>query len=154
MCRTDEAEDIPELELAGFRPDTLATAERFDGFYTNVNVIREAGLPDGFTAERYAGISIAALRDPASSGFPQEVIDAIERQHVRALSDLGSTELAGEQAAALEYASMRNGRALRVRQLVALRSNVAYSLTYTAAKGRFEEDLPGFEEIVESWRWE
>lgn len=152
--RTDEAEDIPELELAGFRPDTLVTAERFDGFYTNVNVIREAGLPDDFTAGRYADISIAALRDPASSGFPQEVVDAIEQQHVRALSDLGSTERAGERAAALEYASTRNGRALRVRQLVALRSNVAYSLTYTAAKGRFEEDLPGFEEILESWSWE
>jgi len=73
---------------------------------------------------------------------------------VQNLSELGSTELAGERAAALEYASTRNGRALRVRQVVAVRSNVAYSLTYTAAKGRFEEDLPGFEEIVESWRWE
>jgi hypothetical protein len=152
--RTDEAEDEPAFEIAGLRPDTVATADRFEGFYTNVNVIREAGLPDGFTVGRYADISIAALRDPASSGFPPEVIDAIEQQHVQDLSDLGSTELAGERAASWEYASTRDGRALRVRQLVAVRSNVAYSLTYTAAKGRFEEDLPGFEEIVESWRWE
>jgi len=68
--RTDEAGE-PALEIAGIRPDTLVRAERFEGFYTNVNVIREAGLPDGFTAGRYADISIASLRDPAASGFPQ-----------------------------------------------------------------------------------
>jgi hypothetical protein len=35
-----------------------------------------------------------------------------------------------------------------------VRSNVAYTLTYTAPEERFEEDLPAFREIIESWRWE
>jgi hypothetical protein len=152
--RTDESEDIPELELAGFRPDTLVTGERRDGFATNVNVIREPGLPDGLTAEDYAEGSLAALRDPASSGFPPEVTEAIEEMKVRDLSAVGVTELAGERGATLQYASTRAGRALRVRQLVAVRSNAAYTLTYTAPQESFEEELPAFEAIIESWRWE
>jgi hypothetical protein len=152
--RTEESEDVPELELAGYRPDTLVIGERREGFTTNVNVIREPGLPDDVTPGDYAEIALAALRDPASSGFPQEVIEAIEEQDVRAVSETGTTELAGERGASWQYDSTRDGRALRVRQVVAVRSNAAYTLTYTAAQESFEEDLPAFEEIVESWRWE
>ena len=152
--RTEESEDVPELELAGIGPDTLVIGARHDGFATNVNVVREPGIPEGVTAGDYADIALAALRDPASSGFPPEVTEAIEEMEVRELSETGNSELAGERGATWQYGSTREGRALRVRQLVAVRSNAAYTLTYTAAQESFEDDLPAFEEIVESWRWE
>jgi hypothetical protein len=152
--RTEESEEIPELGVAGFRPDTVVTGERRDGFSANVNVIREPGLPDDVATRDYADIALAALRDPASSGFPQEVIEVIEEQDVRDLGETGGAELAGERGVTWEYTSTSAGRALRHRQLVAVRSNVAYALTYTAPQERFQEDLPAFQEIVESWRWE
>jgi hypothetical protein len=152
--RTDESKEEAELELAGVRPDTVVTSESRDGFATNVNVIREEGLPEGVTAGDYAHISQAGLRDPVSAGFPPEVVEVIEAMKVRDLSDAEITELAGERGATLQYASSRAGRPLRHRQLIAVRSNAAYTLTYTAPEERFEEDLPAFEEIIESWRWE
>ena len=152
--RTDASEDVPELELGGIRADTLVTGERRDDFFANVNVIREPGLPKGFSAGDYAELVFANLRDPASSGFPPEVVEAIEDQNVRDLRELGSIQLAGEPGAAWQYAGTTAGRELRYRQLVAVRSNAAYTLTYTASRENFEEDLPAFEEIVESWQWE
>jgi hypothetical protein len=151
--RTEESEEIDEFEVAGLRPDTIVMGERHDGFTTNVNVIREAGIPEAVTAREYVDAAIAALRDPSSSGFPPEVIEVIEEMKVRDLSDAGVAELAGERGATVQYTSTRAGRALRHRQIVAVRSNAAYTVTYTAPQGRFEEDIPAFEDVIDSWRW-
>jgi hypothetical protein len=151
--RTEESLDIPEVELAGFRPDTVVVGERHDGFSSNVNVVREPGIPEDFTAARYAQVAIGTLRDPASSGFPPEVVERIESMEIRDLTELGKPPLGGERGAAWEYASTREGRPLRARQLAAVRGNSAYTLTYTASPEGFEEGLPGFEKVIESWRW-
>jgi hypothetical protein len=83
---TDQAEDNPELDLGGIRADTLVVGDREDGFTSNVNVIREPGLPDGVGAREYAETSLAALREPAAAGFPPEDVETLEELRPRGLT--------------------------------------------------------------------
>ena len=149
---SDPAEE--EIEIGGFRPDTLVVGEREDGFATNVNVIREDGLPSGVTAAQYADASLAGLRDPVGAGMPPEVAQAIEDGNLRQISEPRGAELDGEEAFAWDYRGTQDGRDVRVQQVAAVMDGAGYTLTLTVLPDRFDEGSEALDQVVESWDWE
>jgi hypothetical protein len=149
---SDRAEE--ELEVGGFRPDSLVTGESEDDFATNVNVIREDGLSEGVTAAQYADVSLAGLRDPAGAGLPPEVAETIEDLNPTQISEPRDAELDGEEAVAWDYRSTQDGRNVRVRQMAAVMDGAGYTVTLTVLPARFEEGNGAFDEVLESWSWE
>jgi hypothetical protein len=149
---SDPAEE--EIEVGGFRPDTLVVGEREDDFATNVNVIREAGLPDGVTAAQYADASLAGLRDPVGAGMPPEVAQAIEEGNLRQISEPRDAELDGEEAFAWDYRGTQDGRDVRVQQVAAVMGRAGYTLTLTVLPAQFGEGSEALDQVVESWSWE
>ena len=149
---SDPAEE--EIEIGGFRPDTLVVGEREDGFATNVNVIREDGLPSGVTAAQYADASLAGLRDPVGAGMPPEVAQAIEDGNLRQISEPRDAELDGEEAFAWDYRGTQDGRDVRVQQVAAVMDGAGYTLTLTVLPDRFDEGSEALDQVVESWDWE
>jgi hypothetical protein len=151
---SDRAQDEPSLELGGFRPDTVVVGEAEDDFATNVNVIREAGLPSGVTAAQYAEASIAGLRNPAAVGLPPEIVETIESSKPRDISEPREAELDGEDAFEWDYRSTQGGRNVRVRQVAAVMDGAAYTVTLTGLPDGFGEGTEALDEVVESWSWE
>jgi hypothetical protein len=149
---SDQAEE--EIDVGGFRPDTLVIGESEDDFATNVNVIREDGLPNGVTAAQYADASLAGLRDPVGAGFPPEVAEAIEDGNLREISDPRDAELDGEEAFTWDYRGTQDGRDVRVQQVAAVMGGAGYTLTLTVLPDRFDEGDEALDEVVESWHWE
>jgi hypothetical protein len=149
---SDRAE--AELEVGGFRPDTLVVGEREDDFAANVNVIREDGLPSGVTAAQYADVSLAGLRDPAGAGLPPEVAQAIDDVNPTQISEPRDAELDGEEAVAWDYRGTQDGRDVRVQQVAAVMAGAGYTLTLTVLPDRFDEGNAALDQVVESWSWE
>jgi hypothetical protein len=143
-----------DFEVGGFRPDSLVIGERENDFATNVNVIREGGLPDGVTAAQYADVSIAGLRDPVAAGLPPEVAEMIEDIDPEQISRPSDAELGGEEAVAWDYRSTQDGRDVRVRQVAAVMDGAGYTVTLTVLPARHEEGSGALDEVVESWTWE
>ena len=148
---SDPAEE--EIEIGGFRPDTLVVGEREDGFATNVNVIREDGLPSGVTAAQYADASLAGLRDPVGAGMPPEVAQAIEDGNLRQISEPRDAELDGEEAFAWDYRGTQDGRDVRVQQVAAVMDGAGYTLTLTVLPDRFDEGGEALDQVIDSWSW-
>ena len=148
---SDPAEE--EIEIGGFRPDTLVVGEREDDFSTNVNVIREDGLPNGVTAAQYADASLAGLRDPVGAGMPPEVAQAIEDGNLRQISEPRDTELDGEEAFAWDYRGTQDGREVRVQQVAAVMDGAGYTLTLTVLPNRFDEGTEALDQVIDSWTW-
>jgi hypothetical protein len=149
---SEKAEE--EIDVGGFRPDTLVIGESEDDFATNVNVIREDGLPNGITAAQYADASLAGLRDPAGAGLPPEVAEAIESGNLRQISEPRDAELDGEEAFAWDYRGTQDGRDVLVQQVAAVMDGAAYTLTLTVLPDRFDEGKDALDEVVDSWTWE
>jgi hypothetical protein len=150
----DISEEAPdELEVAGIRPDTAVVGEREDDFATNVNVIREGGLPPGVSTSEYANITIAVLRNPAASGFPPEFVEAIERIQPRGITEPREAELGGEPAVSWSYDSTQQGRELRIRQVASVVDDAGYTVTLTSLREQHEEGVDVFDELTDSWRW-
>jgi hypothetical protein len=149
---SDQAEE--EIDVGGFRPDTLVIGESEDDFATNVNVIREDGLPNGVTAAQYADASLAGLRDPVGAGFPPEVAEAIEAGNLREISDPRDAELDGEEAFTWGYRGTQDGRDVRVQQVAAVMDGAGYTLTLTVLPDRFDEGNEALDEVVDSWEWD
>ncbi len=151
---SDEASDI-DLNVEGVLVDSAVIGDREDEFTTNVNVVREEGVPDGVTARQYREVSIANLRDPAAAGFPPEVVDELEDIDLGSLEAVPDTELNGREAASWEYRDSSSGGAeTQVRQVAAVRDGAAYILTLTAVPDAFEDATPALDEVVETWDWE
>ena len=148
---SDPAEE--EIEIGGFRPDTLVVGEREDDFSTNVNVIREDGLPNGVTAAQYADASLAGLRDPVGAGMPPEVAQAIDEANLRQISEPRDAELDGEEAFAWDYRGTQDGRDVRVQQVAAVMDGAGYTLTLTVLPDRFDEGTEALDQVIESWSW-
>jgi hypothetical protein len=142
-----------DLDVGGFRPDSLVVGESEDDFATNVNVIREDGVPTKVTAAQYAEVSVAGLRDPAGAGVPPEVAEIIESVKPTGLTEPREVELGGEDAFQWEYGSTQDGRDLRVRQVGTVMGGAGYTITLTAPQGRFEEEADALDEVIESWSW-
>jgi hypothetical protein len=149
---TDRADE--ELEIGGFRPDTLVIGESEDDFATNVNVVREAGVPRGVSAAQYAEVSLAGLRDPVAAGYPPELAERLEALNPRQISDPRGAELDGEEAAAWDYTSTQDGRDVRVRQVATVMDGAGYTVTLTTLPDRIDEANEALDEVVESWNWE
>jgi hypothetical protein len=149
---SDQAED--QIEVARFRPDTLVVGEREDDFTTNVNVVREGGVPEGVTPAEYAEVSLAGLRDPAAAGLPPELAETVEQLNPTGISEPRDTELDGQEALAWTYRSTQDGRRVRVRQVATVMDGAGYTVTLTALPAGFEDGAAALEEVVESWRWE
>jgi hypothetical protein len=148
---SDRAQD--DAELGRFRPDSLVVGDREADFTTNVNVVREGGLPDGMTAEQYAQASLAGLREPGKAGLPPELAETIEELNPTGIDVGRDTELDGEEAVVWTYWSSQNGRRVQVRQVAAVREGTGYTLTLTALPANFEEAAEALHEVVESWSW-
>ena len=143
-----------ELEVGGFRPDSLVMGEREDDFTTNVNVIREDGVPAGVTAADYADVSLAGLRDPAAAGLPPELAETIEGLRPRQISEPREAELDGEDAVAWAYRSTQGERNVRVRQVAAVMDGAGYTVTLTALPEQLDEGGDALDELLQSWSWE
>lgn len=143
-----------DLEVGGFRPDSVVVGESEDDFATNVNVIREDGVPREITAAQYAEASLAGLRDPAAAGLPPEIAEAVESVRPTRISEPRDAELDGEEAVEWDYRSAQGGRQARVRQVAAVMGGAAYTVTLTVPPDRFEEGNEALDEIVDSWSWE
>jgi hypothetical protein len=153
---SDEASDI-DLDLQRVLVDSVVIGERQDDFTTNVNVVREEGVPPEVTARQYAEASLANIRNPAASGFPPEAVEELENIDPESVESLPGTELGGREAASWEYrdsSSSSGGAETRVRQVAAVRNGAAYIVTLTAVPDAFEDGTVGLEEVVESWEWE
>jgi hypothetical protein len=146
--------DEEAVEFGGVRPDSLVIGESRDDFATNVNVLREDGVPERVTAARYAELSLSGLRDPASSGLPPEAVEAIEAANPRRISEPRGAELDGEEALAWDYVGTQDGRSVRVRQLAAVADGAGYVITLTVLADRFGEGAEALGQVVESWDWE
>jgi hypothetical protein len=143
-----------EIEIGGFRPDTLVIGESEDDFATNVNVIREDGVPRAVTAAQYAEVSLAGLRDPVAAGLPPEVARTVEELNPRQISEPRDAELGGEEAASWDYTSTQDGRDVRVRQVATVMAGAGYTVTLTTLQDRFDEANDALDEVVESWDWD
>jgi hypothetical protein len=150
---SDEGSDI-DLGVPTTLVDSLVIGERVDDFTTNVNVVREMGLPAGTTARRYTQISLANLRDPAASGFPAEVVEQMEGIDQDSIEVVWDAELDGRNAVRWNYRTSAQGKETQIRQVSAVRDGVAYTVTLTAVPEAFEEGTEGFEELVYTWEWE
>jgi hypothetical protein len=149
---SDRAQD--DLEIARFRPDSLVLGEREDHFTTNVNVVREGGVPEGVTAEEYAEVSRAGLRDPAAAGLPRELAEMVEELSPTGISRLRDTELDGQDAFAWTYRSTQAGQRVRVRQVATVMDGAGFTVTLTALPAGYDEGADALDEVIESWRWE
>jgi hypothetical protein len=151
---SDEAGDI-DLDVPRVLVDSAVVGDREDDFTTNVNVVREGGLPAGVTARQYGQVSIANLRDPAAAGFPPEVVEALADIDLSTVEELPDTQLGGRDAVAWEYRDDSSAeRATQVRQVAAVNGSAAYTVTLTAVPDTFEDAVPALDEVVESWEWE
>ena len=139
--RSEEGEDV---EVQGFSPDIVLIGERDDGFTTNLNVIRTPGVTRELDAQ-----TRLERRLIERGGAP----GAAELRPAQNLTPVERTELGGEDARAYEFEIRDGERRIRVRQLLAIREEVAYFATLTTAPGRFDEDRDDFESILESWTW-
>jgi hypothetical protein len=151
---SDRAEEEIGGRLGGLTTDSVVVGEREDDFATNVNVIREAGVPERVTARQYAEVSIATLRNPRAAGFPPDVAEAIESVRPTQITDPRDAELDGEQAFEWDYRSTQRGRRLRVRQVAAVMGGAGYTVTLTALPDALEEGNEALDEVVETWSWE
>lgn len=152
---SDEASDI-DLDVQRVLVDSAVIGDRQDDFTTNVNVVREEGLPPGVTARQYAEVSLANIRNPAAAGFPPEVVQELEDVDPESVQSLPGTELAGRAAASWEYRdrSRSGGAETQVRQVAAVRDGTAYIVTLTAVPDAFEDGTAGLDEVVDTWEWE
>jgi hypothetical protein len=151
---SEQAEDEPGLELGGLRPDSVVVAEPEDDFATNVNVVREDGLPAGVTAALYADANLAGLRDPTAAGLPPEIVETVESLNPREISERRDVELDGEEAFEWDYRATQGGRRVRLRQVATVVDGAGYTVTLTALPDAFEEGGEALDEVVESWSWE
>jgi hypothetical protein len=149
---SDRRQDVPELGRVEL--DTLVIGEREDDFTTNVNVVREGGVPEAVTAAEYAEVSLAGLRDPAAAGLPPGLAKELESLDPARLSEARDLELGGEEAVAWDFEATQEGRRVRIRQLVAVTDGAGYTVSLTVLPGRFEEATGALDEVIESWRWE
>jgi hypothetical protein len=143
--------DSEDLEFAGFRPDTLVVADEAENFRANVNVVREGSIPEHVDADDYARLARETLKDPTRLGG--EAGEELAKLKPREFSEPRDTELDGEEAVSQSYTSERDDKLVRLRQVLAIRDGVAFTVTYTALRDRFREDLPDFDRMVDSWRW-
>jgi hypothetical protein len=143
-----------DIEVGGFRPDSLVTGERGDDFTTNVNVIREDGLPAGVTVDDYADASVAGLRDPAAAGLPPELVETVEELNPTQISELRDAELGGEEAVTWDYRATQDGRRVQIRQVAAVMDGAGYTVTLTVLPAGFDDGTGALDEIVKSWEWE
>jgi hypothetical protein len=150
---SDEAGDI-DLPMEGLLIDSAVTGDRVDDFTTNVNVVREGGLPAGATTREYAAVSLRNLRDPAAAGLPPDVARQLEAIDEESLSETPGAELGGREAVEWEYRTSYPGQETQVRQVSAVRDGAAFTVTLTAVPDAFEDGIPAFEEVVASWEWE
>jgi hypothetical protein len=148
----DRSDTDPEdLEFAGFRPDTLVVADEVEGFRANVNVVREGSIPEHVDSDDYARLATETLKHPERLGG--EAGEELSKLRPREFSAPRDTELDGEEAVTQSYTSEREDKLLRFRQVLAVREGVAYTVTYTALRDRFPDDLPGYERMLRSWHW-
>jgi hypothetical protein len=150
---SDEASDI-DLDIPRVLVDSAVIGERQDDFTTNVNVVREGGVPAGVTSRQYGEVSIANLRDPAAAGYPPEVVEQLEEIDLDSIESLPGTDLDGREAVAWEYRDESAGDVTQVRQVAAVSEGVAYTVTLTAVPDDFENGTGALDEVVESWAWE
>jgi DcrB len=151
---SDQAEDEPGLELGGIRPDSIVVAEPEDDFATNVNVVRQDGLPSGVTAAQYAEANLAGLRNPTAAGLPPELVETVKSLKPSDISKRRDVDLDGEEAFEWDYRATQGGRRMRLRQVAAVVDGAGFTVTLTALPDGFEEGDEALDEIVESWSWE
>jgi hypothetical protein len=150
---SDEAGGI-DLPMEGLLVDSAVIGDRVDDFTTNVNVVREGGLPAGATAREYSAVSLANLRDPAAAGLPPDVVEQLEAIDEESLSVTPGAELGGREAVEWEYRTSYPGQETRVRQVTAVRDGAGYTVTLTTVPDAFEDATPALDEVVDSWEWE
>lgn len=131
--RTDEAsgEDVP------IRFDRVFATGISGGFRTNVNVIRE-GLPKNATLDQIVQVSRKQVR----AAYRPTTMEASR-----------ATKLGDEEAQSYAYSLDAEGKKLRGEQVIALRGERIFYVTFTALDEAYRDRHSDFEQILGSWTW-
>jgi hypothetical protein len=144
-AQVDESLPAP----VGADVDSFAVDETEDGFATNVNVIRTGSIAPGVTAARIARENARVL------GAPEGAAQVLpEGSEILSDVDVSELDLDGAPAASIEYSAAFEDRTNRLRQIFAVRDGTAYTTTFTALEDQFADELPEFEQVLQSWRWD
>jgi DcrB-like protein len=131
--RTDDAsnEDVP------IRFDRVFATRYEDGFRTNVNVIRER-KPANLSLEQVAQVSQRQVRNAYGATD---------------LTPARASRLGDEDARAYTYSLEAQGKSLRGEQVIAIRDDRIFYVTFTALRTAYDGRHPQFEDILGSWSW-
>jgi hypothetical protein len=131
--RTDDSsnEDIP------IRFDRVFATKPADGFRTNVNVIRER-KPERLELEEIAKVSQQQV---------QRAYGATDLDTPR------STTLGGEPSQTYAYSLQGQGKRLRGEQVIAVKGDRIFYVTFTSLRSAFDGHHDEFEQILSSWKW-
>jgi len=130
----------------GATVDSLATGETINEFATNLNVVITESLP----SEDLDEVVEASL-----DGL-QEQLDALGLggTEIEVLAEPSETTLGDEEARQYDFVTTVEDTTYTQRQLVVLRDGRGYTITFSADGESYEEEVAGFEAMMESWEWE
>lgn len=118
------------------RLDLLVTGKVTERFATNANVVIEPSR--GASLTDY----VAAAREQLEPGLKARLLGESEQLSV-----------AGTPAATYEYTFTQNGTPIHASQVLMVRGDNAYVLTFSAHEQAFSDDKPALDQIVASWSW-
>lgn len=128
--------------------DTVIISDETGGdFQVNINVVREADVPDDTDIGAYVDSGIQQVQDaPASFGLPADAT-------VEVVSDPADSELGGVPALDYEVLTKGEGIAASQRQIAAIHEGTAFTVTLSAGEGELEDNNAVLDEIIGSWSW-
>jgi hypothetical protein len=68
------------------------------------------------------------------------------------LTDITSTTLAGNPAQRIEYTATQDQADLKFIQIVTIKDSKEYIITFGAAKGQFQNDVPAVQKMIDSFQ--
>jgi hypothetical protein len=129
--------DVSEDQLHLVAEAVWYDSESGGDFTTNINVLAEE-IPPGVDEDQYVEVSLGTVQQvPGIEDF----------------EELGSTEVGGEEAQAIEYSGSPTGIELRFRAVALVHNGQGFNITVTAPGDAFEAASDDLDAILESWEW-
>lgn len=139
--------DLLGEQAADYTIDALATGETIDAFATNVNVVTTAA-PDDVDLDEIADASLGQLEEQLGA------LGIGEDTSVEVTSEPAETTVGGEEARQYDFATSAAEQSFAQRQIVTIRDDTAYTITFSVADGAFDEQVASFAAMIESWEWD
>ena len=139
--------DLLGEQAADYSVDALATGETIDNFATNVNVVTTSA-PDDADLDQTADDSLEQLEEQlAAFGVGEDT-------SVEVTSEPAETTLGGEEARQYDFTTTAGGQSFSQRQILSIYDGTAYTITFSVDDGAFDEQIPAFAAMMESWEWD